>query len=45
MNVLHERPLLLMQLLNFQTLEELKKSHSGWIEEALRNDKHVRESK
>ena len=34
-----------MQLLNIQTVEELKKSHSGWIEEALRSDRHVRESK
>jgi putative transposase len=35
----------LMQLLNIQTVEELKKSHSGWIEEALRNNSSVRESK
>lgn len=35
----------LMQLLNIQTVEELKKSHSGWVEEALRCDRHVRESK
>jgi putative transposase len=35
----------LMQLLNIQTVEKLKKSHSGWIEEALRSDRHVRESK
>jgi putative transposase len=34
-----------MQLMNFQTVEELKKSHSGWVEEALRSDRHVRESK
>ncbi len=25
----------LMQLMNFQTVEKLKKSHNGWIEEAL----------
>ena len=31
--------------MNFQTVEELKKSHSGWVEEALRSDRHVRESK
>ena len=35
----------LMQLLNIQTVEELKKSHSGWIEEALRNNSSARESK
>ena len=35
----------LMQLLNIQSVEELKKSHSGWIEEALRSDSHIRESK
>ena len=35
----------LMQLLNIQTVEELKKSHSGWIEEALRNNSSIRESK
>lgn len=34
-----------MQLLNIQTVEELKKSHSGWIEETLRKDRHVRENK
>ena len=35
----------LMQLLNIQTVEELKKSHSGWIEEALRNNSSIRESR
>ena len=35
----------LMQLLNIQTVEELRKSHSGWIEEALRNNSSIRESK
>jgi len=35
----------LMQLLNIQTVEELKKSHSGWVEAALRDGRHVRESK
>ena len=35
----------LMQLLNLQTVDELKKSHGGWIQEALRKDRHVRESK
>ena len=35
----------LMQLLNIQTVEELKKSHSGWIEEALRNNSSIRASK
>ena len=35
----------LMELLNIQTVEELKKSHNGWIEEALRSGRHVRESK
>jgi len=35
----------LMQLLNIQTFEDLKKSHNGWIEEALENKGCVRESK
>lgn len=35
----------LMELLNIQTVEELKKSHNGWIEEAIRSGRHVRESK
>ncbi len=35
----------LMDLLNIQTIEELKKSHTGWIEEALSSNGHVRESK
>jgi len=34
-----------MQLLNIQTVEDLKKSHYGWIEETLENDGRVRESK
>jgi hypothetical protein len=34
-----------MDLLNIQTIEELKKSHTGWIEEALSSNGHVRESK
>ena len=35
----------LMQLLNFPSVEELKKSHNGWVEEALRNNSSIRESK
>ena len=35
----------LMELLNIQKGEELKKSHNDWIEEALRSGRHVRESK
>ena len=35
----------LMKLLNIQTVEKLKKSHIGWIEEALRSGRNVRESK
>jgi putative transposase len=35
----------LMQLLNIPSVEELKKSHNGWVEEALRNSSSVRESK
>ena len=34
----------LLQLLGLQTLEELKESHSSWVEEAVRNDSHGRES-
>jgi len=34
----------LMDLLGIQTLEDLKKSHSGWVEEALANDGYDRES-
>ena len=35
----------LMQLLNIPSVEELKKSHNGWVEEALRNNSSIRESK
>ena len=35
----------LMQLLSIQTVEELKDSHSGWIEEALKTDGRSRERK
>ena len=34
----------LMQLLNIRTVDGLRESHSGWIEEALRSD-NARESK
>jgi hypothetical protein len=34
-----------MDLLNIQTIEELKKSHAGWIEEALSSNGHVREKR
>ncbi len=35
----------LMQLLNIQTVDDLKKAHCGWIKEALRKQGQVRESK
>ncbi len=35
----------LMQLLNIQTIGELKKAHGGWIQEALKKERSVRESK
>ncbi len=34
----------LMQLLNIQTVDGLRESHNGWIEDALRSD-NARESK
>lgn len=34
-----------MQLLNIKTVDELKKTHDGWIQEALRKDRHLREGK
>jgi len=35
----------LMQLLNIQTVAGLRKAHGGWIQEALRKENRVRESK
>jgi len=34
----------LIQLLNINTVEDLKTSHGGWIEEALENDGYAREN-
>jgi putative transposase len=34
----------LLQLLNIQTVAELRKAHGGWIQEALRKAHRVRES-